>query len=86
MKTYDFTIKTPRGLHAQPCAAVAAVASKSSCHVIIEHNGNEINASDPIKLMSALISCGEHIIIKVSGDDEDNTMEQLKQIIDSQLS
>lgn len=86
MKIYEITIKAARGLHAQPCAALAAVASKSSCDVIIEHAGNEINAADPIKLMSACISCGERIIIKVSGNDEDDTMNQLKEIIDVQLS
>ena len=85
MRTYNFTINAPRGLHAQPCAALAAIASKSSCDVIIEHNQNEINVADPIKLMSALIACGDHVIIKVSGDDEDDTFKQLKQIIDTQL-
>jgi phosphocarrier protein HPr len=85
MKTYAFTINAPRGLHAQPCAALAAVASKSSCDVFIEHNGADINVADPIKLMSALITCGERIIIKVSGDDEEEIFHQLKQIIDSQL-
>ena len=39
MKIYDFTIKSPRGLHAQPCAALAAIARKSSSKVIMEHNG-----------------------------------------------
>lgn len=85
MKTYDFTIKAVRGLHAQPSAALAAIASKSSCDVFIEHNGADINVADPIKLMSALITCGERIILKISGDDEDEIMKQLKQVIESQL-
>ena len=85
MKIYEFTIKSARGLHAQPAAALAAAASKSSCSVTMEHNGCEINVADPIKLMSSCISCGERIIIKVSGNDEDNTMDELKKIIDLQL-
>ena len=61
MKIYDFTIKSPRGLHAQPCAALAAIALTSSA------------------------SLGEHIIIKVSGNDEEDILLKLKEIIDSQL-
>lgn len=86
MKIYDFTVKSARGLHAQPCAALAAVASKSSCDVIIEYQGDVINVADPIRLMSSCIGCGDRIIIKVSGDDEEETMCKLKEIIDLQLS
>ena len=57
MKIYDFTIKSPRGLHAQPCAALAAIARKSSSKVIME----------------------------VSGNDEEDILLKLKEIIDSQL-
>ena len=85
MKIYDFTIKSARGLHAQPCAALAAIASKSSCDVFMESHGDTINVADPIRLMSSCISCGDHIILKVSGDDEDEIMRKLKETIASQL-
>ena len=85
MKIYEFTIRSKRGLHAQPAAALAAAASQSSCSVIMEHSGCEINVADPIKLMSSCIGCGERIIIKVSGDDEDNTLNEIKKIIELQL-
>lgn len=86
MKIYDFTIKSVRGLHAQPCAALAAVACNSSCDVVFEYNDQTINVADPIQLMSSMIRCGERIILKVSGNDEDDTMEKLKEIIHLQLS
>ena len=53
MKIYDFTIKSPRGLHAQPCAALAAIARKSSSKVIMEHNGQIIDVADPIQMMTS---------------------------------
>ena len=83
MKIYDFTIKSPRGLHAQPCAA--AIARKSSSKVIMEHNGQIIDVADPIQMMTSSASLGEHIIIKVSGNDEEDILLKLKEIIDSQL-
>jgi phosphotransferase system HPr (HPr) family protein len=82
MKIYDFTIKSPRGLHAQPCAAIAR---KSSSKVIMEHNGQIIDVADPIQMMTSSASLGEHIIIKVSGNDEEDILLKLKEIIDSQL-
>ena len=85
MKIYDFTIKSVRGLHAQPCAALAAVASKCSSTVIMEHNGHIIDVADPIQLMTSSAVCGDRIIIKVSGDDEEDIMKKLKEIIELQL-
>ena len=85
MKIYDFTIKSPRGLHAQPCAALAAIASKCSSDVTMEHNGNIVDVADPVQLMTSSVCYGERIIIKVSGDDEEYTMTKLKEIIDLQL-
>ncbi len=85
MKIYDFTIKSVRGLHAQPCAALAAIARKSSSKVIMEHNGQIIDVADPIQMMTSSASLGEHIIIKVSGNDEEDILLKLKEIIDSQL-
>lgn len=85
MKTYDFTITSYRGLHAQPTAALCAVASHSDSYITFDYNGKIIDVSDPIQLMSASIPCGAHIILQVSGNDECDTMEKLKEIITLQL-
>ena len=69
MKRYDFTITSDRGLHAQP----------------VEYDGEEIDVSNAIRLMSACISCNDKVSLIVSGSDEDETMEKLKEIISSQL-
>lgn len=83
MKKYDFTITSDRGLHAQPVAALASIACKSASCVTLEYDGGEIDVSNAIRLMSACISCKVSLI--VSGSDEDETMEKLKEIISSQL-
>ena len=74
MKRYDFTITSDRGLHAQPVAALASIACKS-----------EIDVSNAIRLMSACISYNDKVSLIVSGSDEDETMEKLKEIVTSQL-
>lgn len=53
--------------------------------VIMEHNGQIIDVADPIQMMTSSASLGEHIIIKVSGNDEEDILLKLKEIIDSQL-
>lgn len=85
MKTYDFTITSNRGLHAQPAAALSAIACQSNSCITFEYEGQSIDGSNPIKLMSASIPCGAHIILQVSGNDEDDTMEKLKEVIAVQL-
>ena len=76
MKRYDFTITSDRGLHAQPVAALAST---------LEYDGGEIDVSNAIRLMSACISYNDKVSLIVSGSDEDETMEKLKEIISSQL-
>lgn len=51
----------------------------------MEHNGQIIDVADPIQMMTSSASLGEHIIIKVSGNDEEDILLKLKEIIDSQL-
>ncbi len=79
MKRYDFTITSDRGLHAQPVAALASIACKSASCVTLEYDGGEIDVSNAIRLMSACISCNDKVSLIVSGSDEDETMEKLKE-------
>lgn len=85
MKRYDFTITSDRGLHAQPAAALASTASKSASCVTLQYNGEDIDVSNAIRLMSASISYNDNVSLIVSGVDEDETMEQLKDIVAAQL-
>lgn len=85
MKTYDFTITSDRGLHAQPAAALASVAYNSASCVTLQYHGEEIDVSNAIRLMSAMIGCGDNVHLVVSGSDEEETMEKLKEIVASQL-
>ena len=85
MKRYDFTITSDRGFHAQPVAALASIACKSASCVTLEYDGGEIDVSNAIRLMSACISYNDKVSLIVSGSDEDETMEKLKEIVTSQL-
>ena len=85
MKTYDFTITSERGLHAQPAAALAAIAYKSDCCVTLTYSDKEIDVSNAIQMMAASIRCQTPVSITVSGPDEDAVMEQLKEVVAAQL-
>ena len=85
MKRYDFVITSNRGLHAQPAAALASTACKSASCVTLEHDGEEIDVSNAIRLMSASISSNDKVSLIVAGNDEDETMEKLKEIVAAQL-
>lgn len=85
MKTYPFTIQSSRGLHARPCASIAATAKQFDVSIFLETNGQEIDASNPIALMSAEISCGDDIILRISGKNEDEALKAIKEIINNEL-
>ena len=81
IKRYNFTITSERGLHEHPVADLESIAS---C-VTLEYDGGEIDVSNAIRLMSACISYNDKVSLIVSGSDEDETMEKLKEIVTSQL-
>lgn len=85
MKTYPFTIRSSRGLHARPCANLAAAAKQLDASVFLEANGRELNAADPVALLSSGISCGDDIILRISGKNEEEALKVIKEIIDREL-
>lgn len=85
MKTYPFTIQSVRGLHARPCASLAAAAKQLEASIYLETNGKKINAADPIALMSSGISYGDDIILRISGNNEEEAFQIIKDLIDHEL-
>lgn len=86
MRSQSFIIKSPQGLHARPCTALAAAAKKFDSSITMTFNGNYLDVSNPISLMSACICCNDEIILSISGNDEDKAMEEFIRIMKEELS
>ena len=86
MKSESFVITDAQGLHARPCASLAATVRNFDSTVIMTYQGTDFDASNPIALMTAGVVCNDEIILTVSGNDEDKAMESLKEFMEQELT
>jgi phosphotransferase system HPr (HPr) family protein len=77
----EFTIQNKVGLHARPAAVFVQTTVKFKSNVIVEKDGKEINAKSIIGVLSLGAEKGSKIIIKIEGEDEQEAMKALKELV-----
>ena len=85
MKTFDYTIKDPNGIHARPAGMLVKEASRFNSDITIYSQDKEADAKKIFAVMSMNIKSGDDICIKVSGDDEEKALCALEAFIKSNL-
>lgn len=83
----EVTIKNPTGLHARPASdfigAAGKFASKISIRRVEETEDDAANAKSIIHLLSLGLCQGERVSIKAEGDDEQQAVDSLVELIES---
>lgn len=86
MKTFDYTIKNPEGLHARPAGALIKECSAFSSQIDISAHGQTVSLKGGIfSLMSLGLRRGDTISVKFTGEDEEKAFEKIKESIMSTL-
>lgn len=86
MKSFKAKIIDPIGLHARPASELTKVASMFTSDVKIITNGREGNAKSIMNIMALGIKKDDEITIEVSGSDEDQAVEKIREeLIKSKL-
>lgn len=75
-----YKIVNEQGLHMRPAGIVAGELGKFQSEVIINFNGNEVNAKSIMNLMAACIKCGSEIEITFNGEDEEKACEKFEEL------
>lgn len=79
----NIIIKNPTGLHARPASMLVKEANKYKSEIKIIKNGKEANAKSILSLLSLGISKDSEVTIKVSGDDENEAINAIINLIDT---
>ena len=79
MKSFDYVIKDPVGMHARPAAVLAKLVKESMTDVIITANGKSVDASQLMLVM------GTKINVTIEGAKEEEAEEKLKEFFESRL-
>lgn len=79
-------LKNEMGLHARPASLFVKEAGRFSSNIYIEKDNNEYNAKSIISILCMAAEKGEQLIIKAEGDDEKESVEALKALIDNNFN
>lgn len=83
MISKDLTIINKLGLHARAAAKLVALASNYQSEIAIEKEGKTINGKSIMGVMMLAASQNSVITITITGDDEDNAMHSIENLINN---
>ncbi len=76
-----FTINNKQGLHARPAALFVKVANRYDSEVWVTKDGEEVNGKSIMGLMMLAAGHGERVEISVEGDDAQEAMAEIEQLV-----
>ena len=81
MKEISVTVVDPVGLHARPATVAVNAASKFKCDVTIAYMGRTVNMKSIMGVMSLGIPTQSDMTIKCNGDDEDDAICAIEDVL-----
>ncbi|WP_156646088.1 phosphocarrier protein HPr [Lentibacillus sp. JNUCC-1] len=85
MKEQTFTITAETGVHARPATLLVNKAGQYQSEVEVSYNGKTVNLKSIMGVMSLGIPKGAEITVKVDGNDEEDAMNGVAEVIKEQL-
>lgn len=77
----EVTVVPVEGLHARPAARFVKVAKSYSSDIKVIKDGTEANAKSSLKLMTLGAKHGDRLTIRAEGEDEEEAVEKLAEIV-----
>ena len=85
MISQKLTITNKLGLHARAASKLVNTAGQFESEVFIDKQGNRINAKSIMGVMMLAASKGTEIMLEVDGNDEQDCMKAIVQLIDNRF-
>lgn len=85
MKSFEYVIKDELGIHARPAGALVKEAKKFESKILIQKGDKEVDASKLMMLMGMGVKCGDSIVVKAEGADEDTAIAQMEAFLKNNL-
>ncbi len=75
------TVGPKEGLHARPAAELVRKAKQFASEITVSKGDKAVNAKSPIKLPTLGARQGDEIVIRAEGDDAEEAVEALAELI-----
>lgn len=85
MKSFNYTITDPEGIHARPAGLFVKAAAAHPCKVTITKDGREVDAKRIMGVMSLGVKQGMEITLKCDGEGEDAAIADLEKFLKENL-
>lgn len=85
MKEFTYTIKDELGIHARPAGILVKEAGKYPCKITIGKDGKDADLKRIFGVMSLGVKCGQDIVIKCDGEQEDEAIAALQAAVEENL-
>lgn len=89
MKSAQFVVMDPVGLHARPAALFVKLASKFSSNITlcnVSTSGKWANAKSILSVLTCGVKQGDKIEVKAEGADESEAVEALEKLVASNFA
>ena len=86
MKTIQYTIQDPLGIHARPAGLMVKVAKEyPDTQVSVTKDENTVKATQLLKLMGLAVKCGDTIVVSAEGPCETDAILAMDQFLKENL-
>ena len=86
MKSFEYTITDPVGIHARPAGLLAKLAKPYvETTITITKGDKSVKASQLMKIMSLAAKNGDEVTVTVEGPEEDAAFEAVKSFFEANL-
>ena len=85
MKTFEYTITDPVGIHARPAGILVKKVKEFASTVTIGKGEKSVNALKLMALMGLGIKQGDSITVTVEGDDEEKAAAEIEAFLKANL-
>ncbi len=75
------TLEPEEGLHARPAAEFVRKAKQFSAEITVIKGEKEANAKSPMKIMALGAKKGDEIVIRAEGDDAEEAVKTLIELV-----
>lgn len=75
------TVGPEEGLHARPAAEFVKKAKQFDSEITVTRGEREVNAKSSMKVMTLGAKQGEEVVIRAEGDDAEEAVETLVELI-----
>lgn len=85
MKEFNYVIKDAEGIHARPAGLFVKAAAAFPCSITIEKDGKSVDAKRILGVMGLGVKCGQEIILRADGEQENEAIETLSAFLEKNL-